>query len=144
MEQLQGERNTRSKSIGQAKAKGEDDFPLFAAGISHRCPYKDGPGEINVPIAIDGMVIEPGDLIIGDDDGLLCVPFDQVAEVYDRAAAKHAAENKQMEQIAQGTNDRSWVLESLKKEGCLLPKWPVETDGSGKRSHLIKQEQLLA
>lgn len=97
------------------------DFPLFAAGISHRGPYKDGPGEINVPIAIDGMVIEPGDLIIGDDDGLLCVPYDQVAEVYDRASAKHAAEEKQMRQIAEGTNDRSWVLESLKKKGCALP-----------------------
>ena len=46
-------------------------YPVFAAGITHRGPYKDGPGEINVPIAIDGMVIEPGDLIVGDGDGLL-------------------------------------------------------------------------
>ncbi|AZF26205.1 MULTISPECIES: RraA family protein [unclassified Pseudomonas] len=108
-------------AIRDSAVIGADDFPLFAAGISHRGPYKDGPGEINVPIAIDGMVIEPGDLIIGDDDGLLCVPFDQVGEVYEWAAAKHAAESKQMEQIAIGTNDRTWVLESLKKKGCLLP-----------------------
>jgi len=108
-------------AIRDAANIGAGDFPLFAAGISHRGPYKDGPGEINVPIAIDGMVIEPGDLIIGDDDGLLCVPYDHVAEVYDRAAAKHAAEEKQMQQIAAGTNDRSWVLESLKKKGCALP-----------------------
>jgi len=108
-------------AIRDAANIGAGDFPLFAAGISHRGPYKDGPGEINVPIAIDGMVIEPGDLIIGDDDGLLCVPYDQVAEVYDRATAKHAAEEKQMRQIAEGTNDRSWVLESLKKKGCALP-----------------------
>ena len=108
-------------AIRDAANIGAGDFPLFAAGISHRGPYKDGPGEINVPIAIDGMVIEPGDLIIGDDDGLLCVPYDQVAEVYDRATAKHAAEEKQMRQIAEGTNDRSWVLESLKKKGCTLP-----------------------
>lgn len=108
-------------AIRDAANIGSGDFPLFAAGISHRGPYKDGPGEINVPIAIDGMVIEPGDLIIGDDDGLLCVPYDQVAEVYDRATAKHAAEEKQMRQIAEGTNDRSWVLESLKKKGCALP-----------------------
>lgn len=46
-------------------------FPLFAAGVTHRGPYKDGPGEINVPIAIDGMVIRPGDLLLGDDDGLV-------------------------------------------------------------------------
>lgn len=108
-------------AIRDAANIGAGDFPLFAAGISHRGPYKDGPGEINVPIAIDGMVIEAGDLIIGDDDGLLCVPYDQVAEVYDRATAKHAAELKQMQQIADGTNDRSWVLESLKKKGCALP-----------------------
>ncbi|RAU39541.1 RraA family protein [Pseudomonas sp. RIT411] len=108
-------------AIRDAANIGAGDFPLFAAGISHRGPYKDGPGEINVPIAIDGMVIEPGDLIIGDDDGLLCVPYDQVAEVYDRATAKHAAEEMQMRQIAEGTNDRSWVLESLKKKGCALP-----------------------
>jgi len=108
-------------AIRDAANIGAGDFPLFAAGISHRGPYKDGPGEINVPIAIDGMVIEPGDLIIGDDDGLLCVPYDHVAEVYDRAAAKHAAEEKQMQQIAAGTNDRSWVLETLKKKGCVLP-----------------------
>lgn len=109
-------------AIRDAGAIGQGDFPMFAAGISHRGPYKDGPGEINVPIAIDGMVIEPGDLVIGDDDGLLCVPYDQVAEVYEHAVAKHTAESKQMEQIAQGTNDRTWVLESLKKKGCQLPQ----------------------
>ncbi|RVU51152.1 RraA family protein [Pseudomonas syringae pv. syringae] len=97
-------------------------FPMFAAGISHRGPYKDGPGEINVAIAIDGMVIEPGDLVIGDEDGLLCVPYEHVADVYGRAAAKHHAEQKQLEQIARGENDRSWVLESLKKKGCQLPQ----------------------
>lgn len=97
-------------------------FPMFAAGISHRGPYKDGPGEINVAIAIDGMVIEPGDLVLGDEDGLLCVPYEHVADVYDRASAKHHAEQQQLEQIARGENDRSWVLESLRKKGCLLPQ----------------------
>src|SRR5713101_4114713 len=50
------------------------DFPVFAAGITHRGPYKDGPGEINVAIGIGGIVIEPGDLVLGDRDGVLCVP----------------------------------------------------------------------
>jgi regulator of RNase E activity RraA len=108
-------------AIRDAASIGAGVFPLFAAGVTHRGPYKDGPGEINVPIAIGGMVIEPGDLVIGDDDGLLCVPFDQVAEVYDRAYAKHAAEQKQLEQIAQGENDRTWVLKSLTQKGCEFP-----------------------
>lgn len=44
-----------------------ENLPVFAAGVTHRGPYKKGPREINVPVAIDGMVIEPGDLVIGDD-----------------------------------------------------------------------------
>ena len=105
-------------AIRDAASKPPGEFPVFAAGITHRGPYKDGPGEVNVPIALAGMVIEPGDLVIGDEDGLLCVPFDQVAEVYDRAYAKHAAEQKQLDQIALGENDRTWVLESLIQKGC--------------------------
>ncbi|KAG1530914.1 hypothetical protein G6F50_017008 [Rhizopus delemar] len=54
-------------------------FPVYAAGVTHRGPYKDGPGEINGVIALDGMTIEPGDLILGDEDGLLALPYDQVA-----------------------------------------------------------------
>ena len=99
----------------------QNDFPIFAAGISHRGPYKDGPGEINVPIAIAGMVIEPGDLIVGDADGLVCVPFDQVEQIYKLTADKHAAELKQMAAIAAGRNDRSWVDATLVRLGCEMP-----------------------
>ncbi len=97
-------------AIRDAANIGAGEFPLFAAGVSHRGPYKDGPGEINVPIAIDGMVIEPGDLVIGDDDGLLCVPYDHVAEVYAGATAKHAARNR--------------------ADGKKLPKAPTTAPGS--------------
>jgi regulator of RNase E activity RraA len=94
------------------------NYPVFAAGVTHRGPYKDGPGEINVPVAIDGMVIAPGDLVIGDDDGLLCVPYDQVEQVHAAAAAKHAAETKQMAAIEAGAHDASWVDAALKRLGC--------------------------
>lgn len=93
-------------------------FPVFAAGVSHRGPYKDGPGEINVPIAIDGMVIHPGDLVIGDEDGLLCVPFDAVEEICAKAHAKHATETESLRKIAAGTNDRRWIDKKLAELGC--------------------------
>jgi RraA family protein len=93
-------------------------FPVYAAGITHRGPYKDGPGEMNVTIAIEGMVIEPGDLILGDDDGLVCVPYDDVETVYLAAAAKQAVEEKTMQATRAGTVDRSWVEDALKKLGC--------------------------
>ena len=93
-------------------------FPVYAAGVTHRGPYKNGPGEINVPIAIDGMVIEPGDLIIGDDDGLLCVGFDDVDEVLKAATAKYEAEQKQIGNINAGTHDSSWVDKALRELNC--------------------------
>ncbi|CAH0342826.1 RraA family protein [Rhizobium sp. CECT 9324] len=95
-------------------------FPVFAAGVTHRGPYKDGPGEVNVPIAINGMVINPGDLICGDPDGLLSVPIEFIAEVYDAASKKHAAETKQMENIKLGKNDRAWVDAALARLGCTI------------------------
>jgi RraA family protein len=94
------------------------NFPVFAAGVTHRGPYKDGPGEVNVPIAIDGMVIHPGDLVLGDDDGLVAVGIDEAATVFTKAAAKHAAETAQMEKIRRGENPRAWVDETLKRLGC--------------------------
>jgi regulator of RNase E activity RraA len=97
----------------------EHDFPVFAAGVTHRGPYKDGPGEINVPVALDGMVIEPGDLVIGDDDGLLCVPFEATATVYAEAKKKHEAEEKTYANTVAGKLDpKTWVDETLKRLGC--------------------------
>ncbi|WP_160000049.1 RraA family protein [Roseomonas sp. 18066] len=94
------------------------DFPVYAAGVTHRGPYKDGPGEINVTIALDGMVIEPGDLIVGDEDGLLCVPFDDVAALEAATLAKNAAEQKTVAAIADGSNDTAWVDAALRRNGC--------------------------
>jgi RraA family protein len=93
-------------------------FPVFAAGVTHRGPYKDGPGELNVPVAIDGMIVNPGDLVLGDEDGLVCVPYEQTEEVYAAAAAKHRAEEKTMAETRAGKVDRSWVEEALKRLGC--------------------------
>ncbi|CAN0599442.1 unnamed protein product, partial [Laminaria digitata] len=92
---------------------------LYAAGITHRGPYKDGPGEINTPIAFDGMVVEPGDLVLGDDDGVLSIPYDDVDDVLAAAARKKVAEEEELEAIANGTVDRSWVAKALKEKGCL-------------------------
>ena len=97
------------------------NLPVFAAGVSHRGPYKDGPGEINVSVAIDGMVIEPGDLVIGDWDGVLSIPLDDVESILRKTNEKQAAEAVDMAKIEAGEWDRSWVDKTLKDRGCIMP-----------------------
>ena len=109
-------------AIRDAAALRAGSFPVFAAGVTHRGPYKDGPGEINVPIAIDGMVIEPGDLVIGDDDGLLCVPYAEAANLLAAAQAKQEVEARMVAGIADGSYDRSWVDATLKRLNCQMPE----------------------
>ena len=97
------------------------NLPVFAAGVSHRGPYKDGPGEINVSVAIDGMVVEPGDLVIGDWDGVLSIPLDDVDSILKKTNEKQAAEAVDMAKIEAGEWDRSWVDKTLKDRGCIMP-----------------------
>lgn len=105
-------------AVRDSEEIGRGDFPLYAAGVSHRGPYKDGPGEINVPIAIDGMVIHPGDLIVGDADGLLCVPREQAEAILAATHEKMEAEKKMLADIAAGRLDTSWIDATLKRIGC--------------------------
>lgn len=105
-------------AVRDSEEIGQGTFPLYAAGVTHRGPYKDGPGEINVPIAIDGMVIHPGDLVVGDADGLLCVPFEQAEEILAATHKKMEAEKKTLADIAAGKHDKSWVDAALKRIGC--------------------------
>ncbi len=94
------------------------DFPVYAAGVTHRGPYKDGPGEVNVPIALDGMVIAPGDIVIGDQDGVLAIGREGAEEVLAAAKAQVQREAATLEAIAGTGWDRRWVDEILKSKGC--------------------------
>ncbi|MBB4003573.1 RraA family protein [Aurantimonas endophytica] len=93
-------------------------FPVFATGVTHRGPYKDGPGVINIPIAVAGLPVSPGDLVCGDSDGLLAITPAALEDVHDRAAQKLAAEQQMMLAIRAGTDDRSWIDRALEAAGC--------------------------
>ena len=93
-------------------------FPVYACGITHRGPYKNGPGEINLPVALDGMVVHPGDIIVGDADGVVAVPQAYAAEVLALARAQLAKETAMLKAIAAGKADRRWVDEALRQRGC--------------------------
>ncbi len=96
------------------------DLPVYARGISPRGPSREGPGEINVAVSIGGTVVHPGDIVVGDADGLVFVP---AAEAYDVLVAVNALlekERKLLDSIAQGKADRRWIDEALKARGCEL------------------------
>ncbi len=106
-------------AVRDADALYQRNHPVYATGVTHRGPYKDGPGEIGFPIALGGMVIHPGDLILGDGDGVLAVPRAGAAEILERSRAKLKAEEKQMAAINDGSVDRSWVDKALEEKGCV-------------------------
>ena len=58
-------------AIRDAKAISDLVLPCFARATIHKGPYKNGPGELNVPVTSGGMVVNPGDIIVGDDDGVV-------------------------------------------------------------------------
>ncbi|AUL46485.1 methyltransferase [Bordetella trematum] len=94
-----------------------DSFPCYARGHSHRGPYKDGPGEVNVPVSIGGQVIQPGDLLVGDEDGLVSFPAEE-AEALIAAARAHAdKEARIMEEIAGGSKTQSWMQAAFAAKG---------------------------
>ena len=88
---------------------GERSFPVYARGVSHRGPYKDGPGAINVEVTIGGMVVRPGDVIVGDQDGLCAFSPSIAEEVIAKAMKQHEAEEATIRAINEGRWDRSFV-----------------------------------
>lgn len=94
------------------------NLPVFAKAVCHRGPYKDGPGEIGFQICIDGMVVHPGDLIMGDGDGVLAIPQDIAATTLEHAQKKQDAEMLQMQHTLKGSLDRSWIDRELVAKGC--------------------------
>jgi RraA family protein len=106
-------------AIRDVGAYRNDDFPCYARGVCHRGPYKDGPGEINVPVSIGGMVVHPGDIVVGDDDGVLFIPASQAQAVAKAARAKFDAEAATFEAIRKRAYDDRWIDEALSAKGVL-------------------------
>ena len=92
-------------------------IPVFAKGITHRGCYKEGPGEINVTIACGGVVVRPGDLVVGDSDGIVIVPYEEAEGLLPKLLKKVEQEEQVLEQIRNKTIDRSWVDQELRDKG---------------------------
>jgi regulator of RNase E activity RraA len=93
-------------------------LPSFALGFVPSSPSKDGPGEIGGPISCGGVPVHPGDLIVGDEDGVVVVPLGDLASVGARLAAIEAKEAKMQADLAAGVLIPGWVDEALAEKGC--------------------------
>ncbi len=94
------------------------NVPVYAAGITPKGPYKDGPGEINVSISCGGVVIHPGDIIVGDGDGVVVIDPKDAPELLEKAKATVAKEMGMMSAIKNKTWDRTWVDKVLHDKEC--------------------------
>lgn len=84
-------------------------IPTFARGLSPNSPFKDGPGEVGLPITVGGVTIDAGDLLVGDVDGVVVVPRDRIDAV-GRELAAVADKEAQMERVvAEGARQPGWL-----------------------------------
>jgi regulator of RNase E activity RraA len=97
----------------------DDDFGCWSRGVTHRGPHKDGPGEINVAVCIDGNVVEPGHIVVGDDDGVVFVAPAQAEAVAAMARRRATDEAATLAAIARGAYDDAWIDQALRAKGVL-------------------------
>ncbi len=79
-------------AVRDSGALGKGTFPCFARSAIHLGPYKDGPGAINVPVCVGGIVVHPGDIVVGDEDGVVAFPVAGAAELLAAVKAQEARE----------------------------------------------------
>ena len=89
-------------AIRDSAALMKSNFPIFARAANHRGPYKNGPGEINVPVSIAGLVVEPGDIVVGDQDGVVAFPLAMAPELLSAVRAQEKREEEMMKSIREG------------------------------------------
>ena len=104
-------------AIRDVDAFEDQRFPCWARGVSLRGPYKDGPGSINVPVTVGGMQVRPGDVIVGDSDGIVAVPVALAREAAAKARDKVRDEQATIAAILAGTYSSTWVDAIISQKG---------------------------
>jgi len=96
-----------------------DDFSVFALCAQANASYKGlGPGEVGIPVSVGGIVVYPGDIVVGDSDGVVAIRPADAPEVLRQAKELSKKEQETVRQIEDGTVDRSWVMNALTSKGC--------------------------
>jgi len=96
----------------------EVGMPVFARGVTPIGPLHRGPGEINFPISCGGIVVNPGDIVMGDKNGVTVVRRDFAAEVLERAYKQREALRGYVANVQKGVFSNAWVDQILTGEHC--------------------------
>jgi len=97
-------------------------LPVFSRGVCPLGGSKDGAGQVNLPISCGGVAVNPGDVVVGDADGVIVIPQALLAEAIDKATKKVAAEAKRLDSIRNGKESEiypSWLIPTLRAKGIL-------------------------
>jgi regulator of RNase E activity RraA len=113
-------------AVRDAEAIREIGFPMYAAGLNPNGPTKFIPGRLNHPISIGGVSVHPGDLVVGDGDGVTVIERDKAASILPLAAEKVAMETRRIADIKSrkalrpGWLDAALLAAGVIKEGETL------------------------
>jgi regulator of RNase E activity RraA len=96
------------------------DFPVFARGVTPIGPLHRGPGEVNHAISAGGIVVKPGDIIVGDLNGVVVVPRESADDLLSRLRERSAREAEYKEAVARGEFSNAWVDATLDEAGVVV------------------------
>lgn len=96
----------------------ESGLPVFAAAVTPNSPQKDGPGELNVPVVCGGQRVEPGDVVVGDGDGVVVVPRREAEAALVELRRVQRYEHDRMAAIGRGELIPGWVDRLLDERGA--------------------------
>ena len=94
-------------------------LPIFARGIRPNSGFKNGPGEINTRVACGGIAVEPGDIIVGDQDGVIAIPQTRAREVAAQLKLVAKKEATLDAELRQAKSARFWNEPALKARGAI-------------------------
>lgn len=96
-----------------------EDFPVYARATTPNGPYKNGPGELRGTISLGGVVVHPGDILVGDADGVVVIRQQDAKELAVKTRAIMRKEEEIMRNILESSSYlRPWVDEKLQEIGC--------------------------
>ena len=106
------------RDVEALRAKG---FPVFSFGLNPCGPTKRVSGRVNYPISVGGITVSPGDLVVGDADGVVVIERERVAETIELGRKKVADETKRLESIARRENlTPAWLAAALKEADVVM------------------------